>query len=33
VPLLHALVALIYVAFRLSLWLDERRKAAQVRPD
>jgi hypothetical protein len=33
VPLLHGLVAALYIVFRLSLWLEERRKAEQVRID
>ncbi|RWX75816.1 hypothetical protein EPK99_19230 [Neorhizobium lilium] len=33
VPLLHALVAGLYVIFRLALWLEERRKAERVRID
>ena len=33
VPILHGLVAAIYGVFRLSLWLEERRKAERVRID
>jgi hypothetical protein len=33
VPLLHGLVAALYVVFRLSLWLETRRKAERVRID
>ncbi|WP_117194123.1 DUF6163 family protein [Rhizobium terrae] len=33
VPLMHGLVAALYVVFRLSLWLEARRKAEQVRID
>ena len=33
VPLLHSLVAALYLIFRLSLWLEERRKAERVRTD
>jgi hypothetical protein len=33
VPMLHGLVATLYIIFRLSLWLDERRKAERVRID
>lgn len=33
VPILHVLVAALYAVFRLSLWLEERRKAEQVRVD
>lgn len=33
VPILHLLVAALYVVFRLALWLEERRKAEQVRVD
>jgi hypothetical protein len=33
VPLLHGLVAALYLVFRISLWLEERRKAERVRID
>ncbi|TWF56738.1 DUF6163 family protein [Neorhizobium alkalisoli] len=33
VPLLHVFVAALYIVFRLSLWLEERRKAERVRID
>jgi len=33
VPLMHGLVAALYIVFRLSLWLEARRKAEQVRID
>ena len=33
VSLTHGLVALVYVLFRLVLWLEERRKAERVRTD
>jgi hypothetical protein len=33
VPLLHALVAALYLIFRASIWMEERRKAEQVRID
>lgn len=33
VPMLHGLVAALYVVFRLSLWIEERRKAERVRID
>jgi hypothetical protein len=33
VPLLHGLVAALYLIFKLSLWMEERRKAERVRVD
>ena len=33
VPLMHALVAFLYVLFRVVMWLEERRKAERVRTD
>jgi hypothetical protein len=33
VPLLHLVVAALYVVFRVSLWLEERRKEERVRTD
>lgn len=33
VPLLHALVAALFIVFRLSLWIEARRKAERVRID
>jgi len=33
VPLLHGLVAVLYIIFRLSLWVEARRKAERVRID
>lgn len=33
VPLLHGLVAALYIVFRLSLWVETRRKAERVRID
>jgi hypothetical protein len=33
VPLMHGLVAALYVVFRLSLWVEARRKAERVRID
>lgn len=33
VPLMHGLVAALYIVFRLSLWIEARRKAERVRID
>lgn len=33
VPILHVLVAGLYIVFRLSLWLEERRKEERIRID